>query len=139
MDWIIIIIFALGLPVIGGLIGVYLVSSKYYYIKSNPQDFGLEEEQEFRKNFGKYVVFQQMFVTAPIYGLLILILFWSFSRDLDTASSNLSKLGVVSAMAIGVPGLFCNISRGLIMREGFVSVVRDPKNFGRAIVQVASV
>lgn len=130
----VIIFLGVGLPIIGGLIGISMVARKYAQIKENPHEFGLSSEEDMRKNFGKYVVIQNLHVPGIIYGVLVIQLLWNSSRDLNISNGQLSTLGVTLAMAVGFPVFFGNISRGLILRNGFESVVKNPEDFGRVIV-----
>lgn len=139
MDWAIIIGFGLGLPLVGSAIGAIMVGRKYNNIKKNPMEFGLDGEEAIRKNFGRYMTIQNLFATGPVYGLLVISLFWTLIGGLDTPDETLTLFGVATALAIGVPAFFCNISRGLISKEGVESVVREPRTFGRAIVHATIV
>jgi len=134
MDWIAIIFLGVGLPVIGGLIGISTVARKYAQIKENPQEFGLSPEEDVKKNFGKYVVLLDLHVPGIIYGVLVIILFWQFSQDLDIPEDQLSTMGIALAMAVGFPVFFGNISRGMILKNGLESMVKNPSNFGRVVV-----
>jgi F0F1-type ATP synthase membrane subunit c/vacuolar-type H+-ATPase subunit K len=134
MDWIAIIILGLGIPIIGGIIGVFMVARKYAQIKENPHEFGLSFDEDISKNLGKYVVLQSLHVPGIIYGVLVIQLFWVSSRDLNVSQDQLSTLGVTLALVVGIPVFFANISRGLILRNGFEALVKDPKDFGRVIL-----
>lgn len=118
----------------GGIIGVLMVAQKYKQIKENPHEFGLPFEEDMRKNFGKYVVLQSLQVPGIIYGVLVVQLFWISTLDLNAPEDQLSSLGIVLAAAVGIPVLFGNISRGLILRKGFEALVKNPMDFGRVIV-----
>ena len=137
MDWVTIIIFALGLPLVGSLIGAYMVGKKYSYMKENPHEFGMDESEFRRKNFGKYIVIQSLFQTGPIYGMMVVVIFYLHVVDLNVPDNALSKFGVVIALAIGAPALFSNMTRGFISREGIESIARDPRTLGKAVVHAA--
>jgi F0F1-type ATP synthase membrane subunit c/vacuolar-type H+-ATPase subunit K len=110
-----------------------MVVRKYTQIKEDPEDFGVSHE-EFRSYFGKLVVLLNMHTTGIVYGMMVIILFWTSIPDLDAPDDQLSTMGMALAMAVGFPALFGNISRGMIMKNGFESMVKDPSNFGRVIV-----
>lgn len=133
MDWIMIILLGVGVPAMGSLIGISMVIRKYARMKEDPTEFGLSKE-EFRRNFGKLVVLLNMHTTGIVYGMMVIILFWISIPDLDAPDDQLSAMGIALAMAVGFPAFFGNISRGMIMRNGFESMVREPGNFGRVIV-----
>jgi F0F1-type ATP synthase membrane subunit c/vacuolar-type H+-ATPase subunit K len=139
MNWPLIFIFGLVLPVIGAVIGAYIVHQKYSYLKENAHKMDMDETQFRRKNFGKYMVIQNLFTTGPVYGLLIILLFWSYSSDMNIPEDMLSKLGLAVALAVGAPGLFCNISRGLISSSALEAIAKDPMDFGRGIVHITMV
>ncbi len=139
MDWIAIILLALGLPLIGCITGTMMMVRKYVLMKNNPGEYGIEGEKEVRRNFGVLIIFQSLFNTGPIYGLLIVIIFSISIMEFEIPEGQLSKFGVAIAMAVGVPGLFANISRGLILKGGIESVVRDRINLGKTIVQAVIV
>jgi F0F1-type ATP synthase membrane subunit c/vacuolar-type H+-ATPase subunit K len=139
MDWITIIFLAIGLPLIGSLIGAYMVGKKYTYMKENPFEFGLDEKEFRRRNFGKYIIIPSLFQTGPTYGLMVVVIFYLHLADLNVADETLSKFGMAMALAVGAPGLFSNISRGFISREGIESIAEDPKTLGKAIVNAVIV
>ncbi len=133
MNWAAIIVLALGFPLVGSAIGASMVGKKYLSMKENPHEFGLEEKDFRRRNFGKYVVIQSLFQTGPIYGLLIVVILYLHALGLNISDEILSKFSVTIALAIGAPALFSNISRGFISKEGIESIAQDPKTFGKAI------
>jgi F0F1-type ATP synthase membrane subunit c/vacuolar-type H+-ATPase subunit K len=139
MNWPLIFIFGLVLPIIGAVIGAYLVHKKYTYLKEHADLLDMDETEFRRKNFGKYMVIQNLFGTGPVYGLLVIMLFWSFTTDMNIPEDMLSKLGLAVALAVGAPGLFSNIARGLISSSAFEAIAKDPKNFGRGIVHITMV
>lgn len=136
MNWPMIFIFGLGLPIIGAVIGVYLVHKKYIYLIEHAHELDMDETEFRRKNFGKYIVIQNLFTIGPVYGLLVILLFWSFSKDLNIPEDMLSKLGLAVALSVGAPGLFCNISRALISSDALEAIAKDPLDFGRGMVHI---
>ncbi len=134
MDWPVIIGLALGLPMMGFLIGTLMVWRRYQEIKESPWEFGLKDEEQPRKSFGKFIILLCLFQTGVIYGLLIVTLFWLSLSEMEIQNGTLSGFGIAIALAIGMPVLFSNISRGLVLRDGIVSIVKDPRSYGKTLV-----
>ena len=111
-----------------------MVHKRYTWLKENAHEFDMDEEELRKKNFGKYIVIQNMFATGPIYGFLIVFLLYFNSIDLNAPEDTFSLLGLTVALAIGIPGAFSNISRGMIAKDALEALVRDPQTFGRGIV-----
>lgn len=134
MNWALVIILGVGLPLIGSIIGVLMLYKKYTWLKSNSGKYDMDEKEFRRMNFGKYIVIQNLFATGPIYGFLIIVLLWTHSTDVNIPDDTFSLFGMTLALAIGAPGAFSNISRGLISQKALEAIVKDPQSLGRGIV-----
>ena len=134
MIWILFILLGIGLPVLGSIIGSIMLFNKYAQMKENSHELDLDENEFRKKTIGRYILIQGLFHTGPIYGLLIVILLWSYSIDLNIPEDIFLKFGLTVTIAIGVPGFFCNITRGMIARMGFEALVKEPEALGRVIV-----
>jgi F0F1-type ATP synthase membrane subunit c/vacuolar-type H+-ATPase subunit K len=139
MDWMLVILIGIGLPIFGSIIGALMVHKKYIWLKENAHEFDMDEEELRKKNFGKYMVIQNLFGTGPLYGFLIVFMLYLSSIDLTIPEDTLSLFGLTVALGIGVPGAFSNISRGMIAQNALEAIVRDPASLGRGIVHITMV
>jgi F0F1-type ATP synthase membrane subunit c/vacuolar-type H+-ATPase subunit K len=139
MDWVLLVVLGIVLPSTGGVIGAMMVFNKYTYLKAKSHEMDMDEAEFRKKYFGKHMAFQNQFVTGSIFGMIILIIFWISTTEIDAPYEMLSNIGIACTMMVGGSAFFSNISRGLIVRKGVEAVVKDPMNFGRVIVHSAMV
>jgi V/A-type H+-transporting ATPase subunit K len=134
MNWLMLVVIGVGIPVIGAAIGAMLIVNRYFSLKERAHEFDMDENEFRRKNFGKFIIFVQMLATGCVFGILILTMFYISVTEVDAPDDTLYKVGLGATLAIGIPAFFSNISRGLISRESIEAIVKDPKSFGRALV-----
>jgi F0F1-type ATP synthase membrane subunit c/vacuolar-type H+-ATPase subunit K len=137
MNWLMLIILGIVLPSVGGVIGALMLFTKYSELKEKSHELDMDET-EFRRNyFGRHMVFQNLFFTGSVYGVLIFIMLWIQTTEVDAPDEALTNIGIACTMVVGVSAFFSNITRGVIARKGFEALTKDPMNLGRAIVHGA--
>lgn len=137
MDWMLLVVLGIGLPSAGAVIGAMMLSGKYAQLKAGSHEHDMDETEFRRNTFGKYMIFQNMFATAPIFGLLIVTLLWYSPTASDAPEHTLINIGMACTLSVGISGFFVNITRGLILTKGLEALVKEPKNFGKALVHAA--